>query len=184
MTFKLFNSASVYDAETFLVKLIRKTMKKLVAMMVIILFTAGMIFAQEERGGGERPSKTAESGGNVPGGNRPPMNPEEMLKRQNQRLVDELKLNKDQETKVLAINKKYMDKNSGNWEKMRDASDEERKKFRDEMRKVNEDRNKEIKALLSADQIKLFDEMQKKREEERKNRQGGGNWGSSGGQRQ
>ncbi len=144
--------------------------------MVVFLLATGMTFAQDERGGGERPSKTGGQEGHGDKGTRPPMNPEEMLKRQNQRLVDELKLNKDQETKVAAINKKYMDKNSGNWEKMRDASDEERKAFREQMRKVNEDRNKEIKALLSADQLKLFDEMQKKNEEARKNGQGR-NWG-------
>ena len=170
-SFKLFNPALVHYPETYSVTIKRKIMKKLGIMLVFFLFTAGISFAQE-RGGDERPSKSAPANG----GNHQQMNPEEMLKRQNQRLVDELKLNKDQEAKVSAINKKYMDKNSGSWQKMRDASDEERTKFREEMKKVNEDRNKEIKALLSADQIKLFDEMQKKNEEARKNRQGG-NWG-------
>ena len=153
-------------------------MKKLSTLLLIILFAVGYNFAQEpERGGGERPSKEAGKGGQRGPGGRQQMNPEEMLKRQNQRLVDELKLNKDQEAKVSVINKKYMDKNTGSWGKMRDASDEERKTFREQMRKVNDEKNKEIKALLSADQIKLFDEMQKKNAEAMKNRQGG-NWGS------
>jgi len=92
-------------------------MKKLSILILIILFAVGYNFAQErERGGGERPSKEAGKGGS---GGRQQMNPEEMLKRQNQRLVDE----------------------------------------------------------LSADQLKLFDEMQKKNAEAMKNRQGG-NWGS------
>jgi uncharacterized protein YdeI (BOF family) len=151
-------------------------MKKFGIVLIIFLFTAGITFAQE-RGGGERPSK----GAPAHGGGRQQMNPEEMLKRQTQRLVEDLKLNKDQEAKVSAINKKYMDKNSGGWQKMRDASDEERTKFRDEMKKTNDEKNKEIKALLTADQIKLFDEMQKKREEARKNNPGG-NWGAPNGQ--
>jgi Spy/CpxP family protein refolding chaperone len=151
-------------------------MKRLAIIVIVFLFSAGMTFAQDERGGGDRPSKTQQPGGHGNGGNRPPMNPEEMLKRQNQRLVEELKLNKDQEAKVSAINKKYMDKNAGSWEKMRDATDEERQAFREQMKKVNDEKNKEIKALLTADQLKLFDEMQKKNEEARKNRQGG-NWG-------
>jgi hypothetical protein len=151
-------------------------MKRLCLIIFVFLFSAGLTFAQDERGGGERPSKTIRPGGPGNGGNRPPMNPEDMLKRQTQRLVEALKLNKDQETKVAAINKKYMDKNAGSWEKMRDATDEERKAFREQMQKVNDDKNKEIKALLSTDQLKLFDEMQKKNEEARKNRQGG-NWG-------
>jgi hypothetical protein len=160
-------------------------MKRLSIVLLIILFAVGYNFAQEpERGGGERPSKGAGKGGPGGPGGRQQMNPDEMLKRQNQRLVNELKLNKDQEAKVVAINKKYMDKNAGSWEKMRDATDEERKVFRDEMRKVNDEKNKEIKALLNADQLKLFDEMQKKNAEAMKNRQGG-NWGPpSGGQGQ
>jgi hypothetical protein len=157
----------------------------MIGMLLIFLFTVGYNFAQEtERGGGERPSKEAGKGGPGGPGGRQQMNPEEMLKRQNKRLVDELKLNKDQEAKVSAINKKYMDKNAGSWEKMRDASNEERKEFRDQMRKLNDEKNKEIKAILSADQLKLFDEMQKKNAEAMKNRQGG-NWGPpSGGQGQ
>ena len=146
-------------------------MKKLAIIMIVFLISTGITFAQDERGGGDRPSKTAGPGGpGGPGmrGNRPQMNPEEMLKRQTQRFVDELKLNKDQEAKVSVINKKYMDKNAGSWEKMRDATDEERKAFREQMTKVNDDRNKEIKALLNPDQLKLFDEMQKKNEEAQK----------------
>ena len=152
-------------------------MKRFSILLLIVLFAVGYSFAQEpERGGGERPSKEAGKGGPGGPGGRPQMSPEEMLKKQNQRLVEELKLNKDQEVKVSAINKKFMDKNAGSWEKMRDATDEERKAFREQMRKVNDERNNEIKALLSADQLKLFAEMQKKNEEARKNRQGG-NWG-------
>jgi Spy/CpxP family protein refolding chaperone len=94
------------------------------------------------------------------------------VKRQTQRLVEELKLNKDQETKVQAINKKYMGKQSFDFAKMRDASDEERQKMRDEMMKVQAERNKEIRAVLTPDQAKIFDENQKKREEMRKNGQG------------
>jgi len=100
------------------------------------------------------------------------MNPEEMLKRQTQRLVEELKLTKDQEAKVTAINKKYMEKQSFDWSKMRDASDDERAKMREERMKIQAEKDKEIKALLNADQVKLYDEMLKKREEMRRNGQG------------
>jgi periplasmic protein CpxP/Spy len=139
-------------------------MKKLGVLLVVLLFVAGNTYAQE-RGSGERPSKAVEQGktGAVRGG-RPQMNPEEMIKRQTQRLVDELKLTKEQETKVTAINKKYMDMQSGNMAKMRDASDEEIQKMRDEMQKNQAEKNKEIKAVLTPEQVKLFDENQKKRE--------------------
>lgn len=142
-------------------------MKKLGVLLVALVLAAGTTFAQE-RGGGQRPSRTEQG---RPGG-RPQMNPEEMVKRQTARLVEELKLDKDQEAKVLAINKKYMEKNPVDWSKMRDASDDERAKMREEMRKVQDEKNKEIKTVLTAEQVKLFDENLKKREEMRRNGQG------------
>jgi len=154
-------------------------MKRIGVILVIFLFAAGMTIAQE-RGGGARPSRTQQGG---PGGNRgdrPQMNPEEMLKRQTQRLVEDLKLNKDQEAKVTAINKKYMEKQNVDWSKMRDASEAERTKMREERAKIQTEKDKEIKALLTADQVKLYDEMLKKREEMRRN--GQGRMGGPGGQ--
>lgn len=146
-------------------------MKKLGVLLVFLLFVSGITYAQ--RGSGERPSKAVEQGN--PGatrGDRPQMNPEEMLKRQTQRLVEQLKLNKDQEAKVTAINKKYLGKQSVDFSKMRDASDEERTKMREEMQKIQAEKNKEIRTVLTPEQVKLFDENLKKQEEQRKNGQG------------
>jgi Spy/CpxP family protein refolding chaperone len=153
-------------------------MKKIGILLVAFLLVASISNAQE-RGGGERPSKTAPQGGSR--GGRPQMNPEEMVKRQTQRLVEELKLNKDQEAKVTAINKKYTEKRPFDFAKMRDASDDERAKMREEMMKIQAERNKEIRAVLTPDQAKIFDENQKKREEMRRN--GGGPGGFGGGPR-
>jgi len=47
---------------------------------------------------------------------------------------------------------------------------------------MNDEKNKEIKALLTADQLILFDEMQKKNAEAMKKRQGGNGGPPSGGQ--
>lgn len=143
--------------------------------MVMLLFISGITFAQE-RGGGERPSKSTDQGKQGNRGERAQMTPEQRVQRQTQQLVEELKLNKDQELKVTAINKKYMAKQSGDWSKMRDASDEERAKMREERNKVQAEKDKEIKTILTAEQIKLYDAAQKKREENRRNgqvRQGG-----------
>jgi Spy/CpxP family protein refolding chaperone len=153
-------------------------MKKLSVWLVVFLMISGMTYAQE-RGGGQRPSRT-EQGRPGGQGNRGQFNPEEMLKRQTQRMVEELKLNKDQEQKLAAINKKYMEKQSGDWQKMRDASSEERAKMRESMQKMQAEKDKEIKAILTADQVKLYDDMLKKREEMRKN--GQGRMGGPGGQ--
>lgn len=146
-------------------------MKRISLVIVMFLILSGITFAQE-RGSGERPSKTMQQGGPGARGDRQQMNPEEMLKRQTQRLVEELKLTKEQEQKVTAINKKYMDKQSGDWSKIRDASDVERAKMREERNKIQAEKDKEIKVVLTADQIKLYDEMQKKREGNRRNGQG------------
>ena len=153
-------------------------MKKIGILLVAFLLVVGISYAQE-RGGGDRPSKSMPQGGTR--GDRPQMNPEEMIKRQTQRLVDELKLNKDQEAKVLAINKKYTEKRPFDFAKMRDASDEERAKMREEMMKIQAERSKEIRAVLTPEQAKIFDENQKKREEMRRN--GGGPGGFGGGPR-
>lgn len=140
-------------------------MKKLGVLLVVLLFVSGITYAQG-RGSGERPSKAVEQGKPGAGrGDRSQMNSEEIIKRQTQRLVDELKLTKDQEVKVTAINKKYMEKQFADFSKMRDATDEERTKMREEMQKIQAEKNKEIKAVLTHEQVKLFDENQKKREE-------------------
>lgn len=154
-------------------------MKKLATLLVIIMFVSGLSYAQE-RGSGQRPSRTSEGTRPANGQERQQMTPEQMLQRQTQRLVDELKLNKDQEKKVSAINKKYMDKQSFDWSKMRDASDDERTKMREEMRKIQTEREKEILGVLTAEQAKTFKENQKKREENRRNGQGGFGGGMGG----
>lgn len=146
-------------------------MKRISFLMVMFLILSGITYAQE-RGGGERPSRTQQQGRPGGMGDRQQMTPEQRIKRQTQQLVEQLKLTKDQEAKVTAINKKYMEKQSSvDWSKMRDASDEERTKMRAEMTKVQAEKDKEIKAILKADQIKLYDEMLKKREENRRNGQ-------------
>ncbi|HEY3369717.1 MAG TPA: hypothetical protein VGK10_02650 [Prolixibacteraceae bacterium] len=156
-------------------------MKKISLLMVMFLILSGITFAQE-RGGGERPSRTAPQGAPGNRGDRERMTPEQRIQRQTQQLVEELKLNKDQEQKVTAINKKYSEKQTFDWSKMRDASDDERAKMRESMMKIQADKDKEIKTILTADQVKLYDEMLKKRAEARKNGQGR-QWGQGGGGR-
>lgn len=146
-------------------------MKKLSLLMGLLLILSVATFAQE-RGGGQRPSKSTEQGRQGNRGDRPMMTPEQRQQRQTQQLVEQLKLNKEQEAKVVAINKKYAEKQTFDWSKMRDASDDERAKMREEMMKIQAERDKEIKAILKPDQLKLYNDMQKKREEMRRNGQG------------
>jgi Spy/CpxP family protein refolding chaperone len=146
-------------------------MKRISLMMVMFLILSGITFAQE-RGGGERPSKSTQQGVRGNRADRPQLTPEQRLQRQTKQLVDTLKLNKDQEQKVTAINKKYMQKQPFDWSKMRDANDEERAKILEQRKKIQEEKDIEIKAVLTPDQSKLYDQIQKKRAAGRRNGQG------------
>jgi len=139
-------------------------------MLVMFLLVSGITIAQE-RGGGERPSRTQQQGRPGGMGDRQQMTPEQRLQRETQRLVEQLKLTKEQEAKVTAINKKYQEKQNFDWSKMRDASDDERAKMRAERIKIQGEKDKEIKTILKADQVKLYDDMLKKREEMMRNGQ-------------
>jgi len=145
-------------------------MKRISLLLVMFLFVSGITIAQE-RGGGQRPSRTQEQGRPGGMGDRQQMTPEQRLQRETQRLVEQLKLTKEQEAKVTAINKKYQEKQSFDWSKMRDASDDEREKMRAERTKIQGEKDKEIKTILKADQVKLYDDMLKKREEMMRNGQ-------------
>lgn len=156
-------------------------MKKLGLILVVLMLVAGTNYAQE-RGGGQRPSQTNTQREGRPSAqgaqgtqNRQNMSPEELIKSQTTRLVEELKLNKDQEAKVTAINKKYSTRSTVDFQKMQTATDAERTKMREEMQKVNAEKEKEIKAVLTAAQLKTY-------EDNLKNRQNGqGRMGGQGG---
>jgi Spy/CpxP family protein refolding chaperone len=137
-------------------------MKKVFIVLFLLLSVAAASVAQE-RGEGQRPQS----------GQRPPrMNPDEMVKRQTEMMVKELGLNKDQEAKVAAINKKYQEKTSGMWGQMRDADQSKRDEMRQKMQAIQQEKAKEIKALLTAEQAKKYDEMEKRRQEMMQNRRG------------
>ncbi|MBN1924560.1 MAG: hypothetical protein JW798_01885 [Prolixibacteraceae bacterium] len=106
--------------------------------------------------------------------------PEEMVKRQTEQMVEDLSLNDDQTKKVEAINRKYGEKTremfqsaQGNFEGMREK-----------METIREEKNGELKAVLTEDQYNKYIEIEKKRMEERRNRwREGGQQGQSNGRR-
>jgi Spy/CpxP family protein refolding chaperone len=104
----------------------------------------------------------------APNGQQPRMNPEEMAKVLTDRMTTEIKLNDKQKTEVSDINLKYAKKmmeifqeNQGNWEVIRTKMDESRAM-----------KNNEMKAILTAEQYKLYEEFMKKWLEERRKRMG------------
>lgn len=67
-------------------------------------------------------------------------------------------MTKDQESKVLEINQEFMKKQADIRSKMSNASDSEREPLKKEMKKYNQAKNKQIKAQLTSDQLKLYSE--------------------------
>jgi hypothetical protein len=98
--------------------------------------------------------------------------PEDMAKRQTEMLGQYVKFTEGQEAKIQEVYKKFgkkmTDMRSG--KSFRDMSDEERQEMRQTMESINTDREKEIKALLSEEQLKQYDEYQQEMEKRRQDR--------------
>lgn len=90
--------------------------------------------------------------------------PEERAKRQTETLVERLSLTKEQKEKVYDIYLK-----SAQAAAKLDNSD--REKMREAMQKSQKERDTEIKAILTEDQQKKYDEVQKEMQERMRNRQ-------------
>lgn len=117
-------------------------MKKLVLFLTIALFATSGLFAQQ----------------------RQRATPEERAKRQTETLVKELGLTEDQQKKVYEINLKFAQPQGDQ------SKETDREKLRAQFQKNQEERTAAIKAVLTEDQQKKFDEHQKKMQEERKRR--------------
>ncbi|MDR1881355.1 MAG: DUF4890 domain-containing protein [Prevotella sp.] len=117
-------------------------MKKAVLFFAIVLFATSGLFAQQ----------------------RQRATPEERAKRQTETLVKELGLTDDQKTKVHEINLKFVQPNAVQ------SKETDREKLRAEFRKIQEERIAAIKAVLTEDQQKKFDEYQKKAQAGRRQR--------------
>jgi periplasmic protein CpxP/Spy len=122
---------------------------KVKILLIATLITVGFLTANAQQQTGQMP---------------PRMNPEEMAKRQTERMSTDLKLNDKQKTEVAAINTKYakimnetIQSNQGN-----------REAIHAKMVEMNTRKNAEFEKVLTADQYKQFVEQEKKRQEERR----------------
>ncbi|WP_075591055.1 DUF4890 domain-containing protein [Labilibacter marinus] len=94
--------------------------------------------------------------------------PEEMAKKQTEKMKKDLSLSEDQVTKVSAINLKYAKK----IDEVRNNASGDRAAMRESMQPIRKARNAEMKKVLSEDQYKTMVEKDKEMMEKR--RQGGG----------
>lgn len=122
-------------------------MKKFLVLFAVLVFSVGFSYAQQ-------------------GGQRQRMSPEQREKA----FVDKLGLDASQQAKYHAISEKYSAKMKDMRQQMRGADESARQEMFPKMRELMTSQNKEVRAILNADQIKKFDEMQKQREARMKNR--------------
>lgn len=121
-------------------------MKKLVLFLMVALFTTSGIFAQQRQ--------------------RERATPEERAKRQVETLTKELKLTDTQKDKVYKIVLKFAE------QQPKQGNSTDREKRREEMLKIQKQRNDSIKTVLTDEQKKKFDkhleDMQKRMRENRR----------------
>lgn len=112
------------------------------------------------------PAAQYQGGGMGGGGRRGPMTPNDRLKR----LTKALNLTADEQTKIKPV---LMDeqKNMGN---LRSNSSGDRQAMRDQMMKIQQDANDQIRAVLDDTQKGKFEDMLKAQQQRMQNRRGGG----------
>ena len=124
----------------------------LVLTMALMAVSAG---AAQYQGGGP--------GG--PSGRRGPMSPDDRLKQ----MTKQFDLTADQQSKIKPIlvdQQKQMDD-------LRNNSTGDRQSMREQMMKIQQDTNTQIRALLDDKQKDKFDQMEKDRQDRMQNRRGG-----------
>lgn len=128
-------------------------MKKL---LIVCAFLMGAVGFANAQGGGGRQAGT----------------PEERAKRSTDQLVERLKLNDDQKTKVSTI---YLDQAKAQAKMMEEMqAGGDRTAMREKMTKMRADVDAKLNEVLTEDQKKEYKAMQEERAKQMQNRQGGG----------
>ena len=101
--------------------------------------------------------------------------PEDVAKRQTEALKKEISLTNEQEPKVKAIYLKYAKKQdesmkAGQGTDWQSMSDEDRTKRREEWQKTTEERDKEIKKVITAEQYKKYEKWRDEQNSRRRGR--------------
>lgn len=117
-------------------------MKKLLVLIVAVFAYAGVAMAQGPM----------------------QMDPKEMAKFMTEHMVNQYDLNKDQEAKVLEVNKEFSKEMFSSPMNFMEMGDEERQAFMAKMQKLTEARDKKFKEILTPEQ---YEKYQKQQEEMR-----------------
>ena len=122
-------------------------MKQKIFLMVIGFLLTTLTFAQPPQGG--------------------QFNPEEMVKKQTQEMVDSLGLNEKQAEQAGTINKKYSEKMRTLFQEGRDG---DREAMREKMETMRTEKDAELAKVFTPEQFKKYKELEQKRMEERRAR--------------
>lgn len=142
----------------------RKYLWILALLFVVPMLAAGAPAAPSQGGG--------YGGGQMGGGPRGPMSPDDQLKR----MTKNFNLTADQQSKIKPI---LVDAQK----KMEDARNDpnaDRQTMRQKMMQIRQDMNDQIRALLDDKQKEKFDKQQQERQDRMQNRGGGGPGGPGG----
>jgi protein CpxP len=129
--------------------------------LVAALFAAGLFTANAQQQ--TQPQQPQQQNANAPR-----MSPEEMAKKQTERMVTDLKLNDKQKTQVATINTKYAKLRN----ELMQANQGNREAARPKMKEMETQKNAELKKILTDEQFKLYEDLGKKRQEERRQQMG------------
>jgi len=97
------------------------------------------------------------------------LNSKEFVERRTEQMVKDLDLNGKQTKQVLDLNTKFAEE----MKNTRDENKGNRDQMQESMRKMRDDRNTELKKILTDEQYKKHLDLQEKRMKERGNRGGG-----------
>ncbi|MDA3929902.1 MAG: hypothetical protein PF541_13200 [Prolixibacteraceae bacterium] len=101
-----------------------------------------------------------------PGGQRPNFDPDEMVKRQTDEMVENLGLSDEQAIQVKALNEKYGKKMG---EAFQNAG-EDRSSMRETMQTIRKEKDAELMDVLTEEQFTKYQDIEKKRREDMRQR--------------
>lgn len=144
----------------------------IVSVLLVAFTGCGRSGQNSNQENSQRGQGTGGQGRGMFGGGQGQFSPEDMAKRQTEMLGQYVKFTEGQDVKIQEVYMKYGQKmtemRSG--KSFRDMSDEERQEMRQKMESINTEREKEIKALLSQEQLGQYDEYQQEMEKRRQER--------------
>ncbi|MBN1767050.1 MAG: hypothetical protein JXR50_11630 [Prolixibacteraceae bacterium] len=134
-------------------------MKRTIITSIAILFFSVLAFAQPP-GGGQGMQ----------------FDPEAMVKRQTDEMVELLNLNADQTEKVQKLNEKYQEKQSEMFQGMQGGGDFA--SMREKMETMNKEKAAELKEILTEEQFAKYEKSQEERQQRMREMGGGGPGGA------